>query len=101
MHAHTGREPSAHKKTWSAHKCSFQKLLLHIYFIPVVSNIDETWLNVAQRKFYAYTDLNKLEGTLLITYPFFKRPSLGEKYLIAYPVFKKSLQVKYTLHPFF
>jgi len=25
VRAHTGREMSAHKKTWRAHKCSFQK----------------------------------------------------------------------------
>src|SRR6218665_3789391 len=28
--AHTGRETSAHKKTWSARKCSLQKCFLHI-----------------------------------------------------------------------
>jgi len=29
--AHTGCETSAHKKTWSAHKCSLQKCVLHIF----------------------------------------------------------------------
>src|SRR6218665_2323415 len=27
---HTSREMSTHNKTWSAHKCSFQKCVLHI-----------------------------------------------------------------------
>jgi len=38
--AHTGRETSAHKKTWSAHKYSLQKWLC-THFIHVIPNSDE------------------------------------------------------------
>jgi len=31
-HAHTGRETCAHKKTWSAHKCSFQKMFCTYWY---------------------------------------------------------------------
>src|SRR6218665_449853 len=40
VHAHTGHETSAHKKTWSAHKCSFQSCFCP-YFILVIQNSDE------------------------------------------------------------
>jgi len=63
MHERT-RETSAHKKTWSAHKCSLQKCV-DTYFIHVVPNTNESWLDVAQKKFYAHTDFEKLEGTLM------------------------------------
>jgi len=31
--AHTGREMSTHKKTWSAHKFSCKKSVLHIFYM--------------------------------------------------------------------
>ena len=34
----------------------------------IVPHTDESWLNVAQKKFYAYTDFKKLEGTLLMAF---------------------------------
>ena len=64
VRAHKGREMSAHKKTWSAHKCSLKNAFC-TYFIHVIPNTDESRSNVAQKKFYAHTDLNKLEGTLV------------------------------------
>ena len=64
VRVHTSRETSAYKRTWSAHKCSFQKCVLHIYFIYVVPNTDESWKSVAQKKFYVRTNFEKLEGTL-------------------------------------
>ena len=33
VHAHTDHETSAHKETWSAHKCSFQKCFAHISYM--------------------------------------------------------------------
>jgi len=42
VHAHKSRETSAHKKTWSTHKCSFQKCFC-TYFIHVIPN---TWVLV-------------------------------------------------------
>jgi len=46
---HTGRDTSAQKKTWSTHKCSFQKYLC----INVITNSDEFRWNAAQKKSYA------------------------------------------------
>jgi len=43
MRAHTGREMSAHKQTWSAHKFSFKNVFAHNYFIHGVLNIAECW----------------------------------------------------------
>jgi len=62
--AHTRRETSAHKKTWSAHKCSFQKCFCRC-FIHVVPNTYGSRLNVAQKKFFPHTDFEELEGTLV------------------------------------
>ena len=31
VHAHSGHETSAHKKTWSAHKIFLPKMFLHIF----------------------------------------------------------------------
>src|SRR6218665_3053203 len=42
VRTHIGREMSAHKKTWSAHKFSFKKCFC-TYFIHAVLNIDECW----------------------------------------------------------
>jgi len=42
VRAHTGREMSTQKKTWSAHKFSFKKMF-STYFIHVILNIDECW----------------------------------------------------------
>jgi len=42
VHAHTGRETSAHKKTWSAQKISFQKWLC-IYFLHIVTYTVKSW----------------------------------------------------------
>ena len=42
VHAHTGRDMSTHKKTWSAHKFSFKKYFC-TYFIHVVLNINKCW----------------------------------------------------------
>jgi len=47
--------------------CSFQKCFC-TYFIHVVSNTDESWKNVAEKKFYAHTGFEKLEGALYTTY---------------------------------
>jgi len=33
VHAHTGREMSAHKKTWSAHKFYLKNVLAHISYM--------------------------------------------------------------------
>jgi len=54
-------ETSAHKKAWSAHKCSFQNCVCS--YIHIVPNTDECWWNV--QKFCVPTDFEKLEGTLL------------------------------------
>jgi len=62
--AHTGRERSKRKKTWSAHKCSLEKCFAHISH--VIPNSDDFKSNVGQKKFYAHTDIKKLEGTLII-----------------------------------
>src|SRR6218665_4117735 len=35
------------------------------YFLHVVPNTDESWFNVAQKKFYAHTDFEELEGTVI------------------------------------
>jgi len=58
------RERSAHLKTWSAHKYSFQNCFARNYFKHVVPNTDEYWYSLAQKKFSAHTDFEKLEGTL-------------------------------------
>jgi len=44
----------------------FPKMILcfYTYFIHIVPNTDESWQNVAPKKFYAHTDFKKLEGTL-------------------------------------
>ena len=42
VRAHTGRETSAHKKTWSAHRISFQKWFF-TYFMHIVAYADESW----------------------------------------------------------
>jgi len=42
VRAHTGREMSAHKETWSARKFSIKKCFC-TYFIHVILNIDECW----------------------------------------------------------
>src|SRR6218665_944828 len=39
VHAHTGREMSTHKKTWSTHKFSFPKLFLHIFHTRPITRI--------------------------------------------------------------
>ena len=44
--ARTGREISAHKKTWRAHFTFFLKNCFFPYFAHVVLNIDERWYNV-------------------------------------------------------
>src|SRR6218665_1328302 len=40
--AHTSHEMCTHKKTWSAHKCSFQKCFC-TYFIHGVPNTNDFW----------------------------------------------------------
>ena len=65
VHAHTGHETSAHKKTWSTLKSFFQKCFC-TYFIHVIPNSDEFRKSVAQQKFYACTDFKKLDGTYII-----------------------------------
>src|SRR6218665_69266 len=35
------------------------------YFLHVVPNTDESWFNVAPKKFYAHTDFEELEGTVI------------------------------------
>ena len=42
VRAHTGRETSAHKKTCSAQKNSFQKWFC-TYFMHIVTYTDESW----------------------------------------------------------
>jgi len=40
VRAHIGRDTSAHSKTQSTHKCSFQNVFC-TYFIHVIPNADE------------------------------------------------------------
>src|SRR6218665_3279046 len=65
VRAHTGRETSAHKKTRSAQKISFEKSFLHIFYAhhPIYRRV---LVNVARKKFYAHTYFIKLEGTLIV-----------------------------------
>jgi len=35
VRAHTGRETSAHKKTWSTHKFSFKIVFAHISYMAI------------------------------------------------------------------
>ena len=58
VRGHKSHETSAHKKTWSAHKCSFQWCPC-TYFIHIVPSTDESWWNVAQKKFYVHPDFGK------------------------------------------
>jgi len=41
------------------------------YFIHVIPHTDESGYNVAQKKFYAHTDFENLEGALPDTNPLF------------------------------
>src|SRR6218665_1131152 len=62
--AHIGRETSAHKKTWSAHKCSFQNCVLHIFHTR-----HSKFIRVQVKcctKDVLHADFKKLEGTLLL-----------------------------------
>ena len=63
VRAHTGREMSAHKKTWSAQQNFPSKKFLHIFYArhPMYRRV---LVNVAQKKFYVHTDFRQLEGTL-------------------------------------
>jgi len=66
VRTHTGRETSAHKKTWSAQQNFPSKKYLHIFYAhhPIYRRV---LVDVAQKKFYAHTDFIKLEGTSFST----------------------------------
>jgi len=49
VRVHAGREMSAHKKTWRAHKFSFKKCFF-AHNIHVILYIHECWYNVAHIK---------------------------------------------------
>ena len=59
--AHTGRETSTHSKTWSAHKCSFQKCLC-TYFKHDFPSSDEFRWNVAKKFVMPAHRLKKFRG---------------------------------------
>jgi len=56
-----GREMSAHKDTWSAHKNFFRKCTI---FLTLHSTNRFIVAICCTKKFYAHTDFKKLEGTL-------------------------------------
>src|SRR6218665_4004157 len=68
VHAHTGSETSAHKKTWSAHKCSLKKVFAHILYTQF--QIQTSSGKMLPKKLYAHTDLKKLQGALLLGFQF-------------------------------
>jgi len=62
VRAHTGRETSTHKKTWSIRiTVPSKNVFVHVHARHSKLKRVQVKFNVAQRKFYAHTDLNKLE----------------------------------------
>src|SRR6218665_879372 len=59
---HTGHETSAHKKTWSAHKCSLQRCFAHTSYTSFQIQMNSG--KMLQKIFFMHTDFKKLEGTL-------------------------------------
>src|SRR6218665_928403 len=59
LRAHIGHETSAHKKTWSAHKCSFQNVSAHISCTSFkIQKSSGTMLHI---RYFMRTDFEKLE----------------------------------------
>src|SRR6218665_3871336 len=67
VHVPTSHEMSAHKKTWSTRKCSgFQKLFAHNSYTSF--QIQMSLCKILHKIFfYAQTDFEKLEETLIVT----------------------------------
>ena len=65
--AHTGREMSAHKKTWSAHKFSFKKISLHIFYTWRSKNRRALVKCCTRKILCTQTDFKKLKGALMFT----------------------------------
>ena len=63
---YTSRETSAHKKTWSTHKCSLQKCCAHVSYTSFqIQMTSDTMLH--KRNFSWKQTFSKLEGTLMAT----------------------------------
>ena len=45
----------------------FLLIMFLTYFLHFIPHSDQWWQNVAQKKFYAHTDLKKLKGALVVT----------------------------------
>jgi len=66
MHVHANREMSAQTKSWSAHKCFFQKYF-RTYFIHVVPNTERVLVKRCTKETLCANRLEKLEGTLFVS----------------------------------